>query len=87
MSHILLWLSNAHHISFLFNLFSVKYRFLFPILLFFPQNHLALLKDRFLKKMLSKRALTRRSFLVKLYTIFALIDHSPVGRIHSEEWA
>ena len=22
-----------------------------------------------------------------LYTIFALIDHSPVGRIHSEEWA
>ena len=21
------------------------------------------------------------------YTIFALIDHSPVGRIHSEEWA
>ena len=25
--------------------------------------------------------------LVRLYTIFALIDHSPVGRIHSEEWA
>ena len=22
-----------------------------------------------------------------VYTIFALIDHSPVGRIHSEEWA
>ena len=22
-----------------------------------------------------------------IYTIFALIDHSPVGRIHSEEWA
>ena len=22
-----------------------------------------------------------------LYTIFALIDHSPVGRIHNEEWA
>ena len=23
----------------------------------------------------------------RLYTIFVLIDHSPVGRIHSEEWA
>ena len=22
-----------------------------------------------------------------VYTIFALIDHSPVGRIHIEEWA
>ena len=24
---------------------------------------------------------------VAVYTIFALIDHSPVGRIHSQEWA
>ena len=32
------------------NQFSVKYRFSFPILRFLPQNHLALLKDRFLKK-------------------------------------
>ena len=24
---------------------------------------------------------------LNVYTIFALIDHSPVGRIHSEEWA
>ena len=55
MWHILLGLSDAHHIS-----FSVKYRFSFPILRFLPQNHLALLKDRFLKKMLLKRAKTRR---------------------------
>ena len=50
--HILLWLSGAHHISFLFNRFLVKYRCPFPILRFLPQNHLALLKGRFLKKML-----------------------------------
>ena len=56
MWHILLWLSNAHHISFLLNRFSVKYRFTFPILRFLPQNNLALLKDRFLKKMILKRA-------------------------------
>ena len=68
MWHILLLLlsSDAHHISFLLNQFSVKYRFPFPILHFVPQNHLALLKDRFLKKMLLKRAKTRRLFFVKL---------------------
>ena len=33
---------------------------------FLPQNHLALLKDRFLKKMLIKRAKTRRLFFTKL---------------------
>ena len=43
-----------------------NYRFLFPILRFLPQNHLASLKDRFLKKMLIKRAKTRRPFFTKL---------------------
>ena len=50
--HILLWLFDAHHISSLLNRFPVKYRFLFPIVRFLPQNQLALLKDWFLKKML-----------------------------------
>ena len=36
--------------------FSVKYPFPFLILRFLPQNHLALLKGWFLKKMLLKRA-------------------------------
>ena len=40
--------------------------FPFPILRFLPQNHLASLKDRFLKKMLIKRAKTRRLFFTKL---------------------
>ena len=35
-------------------------------LLFLKQNHLALLKDRFLKKMLLKRVNTRRLFFTKL---------------------
>ena len=26
------------------------------------------------------------AIICQIYTIFALIDHSPVGRIHSEEW-
>ena len=56
MWHIELWLSAAHHISFPLNWFSVKYGFPFPILRFLLLNHLALLKDRFLKKMLLKRA-------------------------------
>ena len=33
MWHMLLWLSNAQHISFLLNRFLVKYRFLFQILI------------------------------------------------------
>ena len=61
-----LWLSEAQHITFQFNRFLVKYRFPFPILRFLPQNHLASLKDRFLKKMLIKRAKTRRFFFTKL---------------------
>ena len=50
MWHMLLWFADAHHILFLLNRFSVKYRFPIPILRFLSQNHLALLKDRFLKK-------------------------------------
>ena len=34
--HIYLWLSAARHISFLLNRFSVRYRFLFPVLCFLP---------------------------------------------------
>ena len=49
-------------LSFQLNRFSVKYRFPFPILCFLPQNHLALLKDRFLKKMLLKRTKKPSSF-------------------------
>ena len=45
-------------ISFLLKRFLVEYRFLFRILRFLAQNHLALLKDRFCKKMLIKRAKT-----------------------------
>ena len=68
MWHMLLWLSDAHHISFLLDRFSVRYRFPFPILRFFYRKFTsrALLKDRFLKKMLLKRAKTRRLFFVKL---------------------
>ena len=66
MWHVLLWLSDAHHISFLPIGFSVEYGFPFPSFRFLPQNHLTLLKDRFLKKMLLKRAKTRRLFFVKL---------------------
>ena len=81
MWHMLLWLSDAHHISFLLNRFSVKYRFLFPILRFLPQNHLTLLKDRFLKKLLLKRAKakTRRFFFRKTIgsnNSFTLIEHN-----------
>ena len=51
-----------------FNLidFQLNTDFPFPILHFLPQNHLASLKDRFLKKMLIKRAKTRRLFFTKL---------------------
>ena len=73
MWHISLWLSDAHHISFLLNQFSVKYTFSFPILHFLPQNHLVLLKDRFLKKMVLKRAKTRRLVFVKLQAQIILL--------------
>ena len=44
----------------------IIYKFLFPILRFLAQNHIALLKDRFLKKMPLKRANTHRIFFAKL---------------------
>ena len=68
-----------HHILFLLNQFSVKYRLSFPILHFLPQNHLALLKDWFLKKMLIKSAKTRRLFFRKTlssYNYFTLIENN-----------
>ena len=42
------------------------YRLSFPILRFLPLNHLAVLKDRFLKKMLLERAKTRHLFFAEL---------------------
>ena len=55
------------HITLRFNLIDFQFNtFPFPILRFLPQNHLASLKDRFLKKMLIKRAKTRRLFFTKL---------------------
>ena len=66
MWHIPLWFSDAHHISFLLYQFSLKYGFPFRILRFSPPNHLALLKDQFLKKKLLKKGKTRRFFSVKL---------------------
>ena len=51
-------LSTAHHNSFLLDQFSVEYRFHFQISWFLQENHLALLKDRYLKKMLLRRAET-----------------------------
>ena len=72
--------SDARHISFLLNRFSVKYRFPFPILRFLPQNHIALLKDRFLKKMRLKRTKTRRFFFfvktIGSNTSLTLIEHN-----------
>ena len=67
--------------TFLFqlNLFSVKYRFPFRILRFLPSNHLALLKDRFLKKMFLKRAKTHRLFFSKLSAqiiLFTVIENN-----------
>ena len=73
MWHILLWLSDAHHISFYLIDFQLKTDFPFQFCIFyrkitlpFSKDHLALLNDWFLKKMLLKRAKTRRLFFVKL---------------------
>ena len=54
------------------NLVSIKLTFSsiqisLPNLRFLEQNHLALHKDRFLKKILLKKANTRRLFFTKLY--------------------
>ena len=62
MWHISIWLSAACHISFLPNWFSVENRFPFYILQIFTINYLAMLRDRFLKKMLLERAKTHWLF-------------------------
>ena len=60
-------LSCAQQILFLLDRLLAKCRFPFPDLrVFLAQNHLALLKDRFLKKMLLKRANTGHLFFTKL---------------------
>ena len=68
------------HTTFRFYLndFQLKYPFSFLILRFLPQNHLALLKDRFLKKILLKRAktLSLKTFLLKTPSFLSSNDHS-----------
>ena len=56
------------HSTLRFNLIDFQLNTDFPsqFYVFLPQNHLASLKDRFLKKMLIKRAKTRRLFFTKL---------------------
>ena len=56
------------HSTLRFNLIDFQLNTDFPsqFCVFLPQNHLASLKDRFLKKMLKKRAKTRRLFFTKL---------------------
>ena len=56
------------HITLRFNLIDFQLNTDFPsqFCVFLPQNQLASLKDRFLKKMLIKRAKTRRFFFTKL---------------------
>ena len=65
LTQLSLWLSEEFStLRLQFNRFSVKYRFPFPILRFLPQNHLASLKDRFLKKYdYKRRYYTRQPFL------------------------
>ena len=60
------------------NWFSVKYRFHSPIMSFLPQNHLALLKDRFLKIMHLKRVKTCCLFLqtIDSNNSFTLIENN-----------
>ena len=82
-----LWLSDAHQMSFLLNRFSVKYRLPFPILCFFTPNHLALLKDRFLKKMLLKRAKTKfQVFKIAKFEFKVTVHSSPLGKMYLETW-
>ena len=66
----------------------VQYRFPFPNLRFLTQNHLALLKDRFLKKILLKRANTRRIFFTNLMAqiILLLQLKTILGFQDSEVW-
>ena len=55
------------------------YRIPFPILRFLVQNHLALFKDRFLKKIPLERVNTRRIFFTKLKAqiiLFTLIENN-----------
>ena len=56
------------HSTLRFNLIDFQLSTDFPsqFLRFLPKNHLVSLKDRFLKKMLIKRAKTRRLFFTKL---------------------
>ena len=59
------------HSTFRFNLIDFQLNTDFPSQFcgFLPKNHLALLKDRFLKKMLLKRAKTRRLFFSQNYRL------------------
>ena len=63
------------HSTFRFNLIDFQLNTDFPsqFCVFLPQNHLASLKDQFLKKMLIKRAKTRRLFFTKLQAQIILL--------------
>ena len=57
VTHMIVIVHHTHHILFLLNLFLLNYRFhlsFFFCYYFLPQNHLALFKDLYLKKMLFK---------------------------------
>ena len=93
MWHILLCLSDAHHILFFLIDFQFNADFPFPILRFVPQNHLAFLKDRLFKKTFLKRAKTRRLFsytIIGSNSSFTLIENNfkslstlqPMGKIY-----
>ena len=63
------------HSTFRFNLIDFQLNTDFPsqFCAFLPLNHLVSLKDRFLKKMLIKRAKTRRLFFTKLQAQIILL--------------
>ena len=66
MLHILLWLSTAHHMFFLLNQFSAKYRFPFPSLHFLTVKSLSVTQRSVFKKMFLKRAKTCCFLFAKL---------------------
>ena len=63
------------HNTFRFNFIDFQLNTDFPsqFCVFLPQNHLASLKDQFLKKMLIKRAKTCRFFFTKLQAQIILL--------------
>ena len=74
-------LTTGHHISFLQINFQLDTYFPSKFCVFLPQTHLALLKDRFLKKMLLKKSKNPSTFSHKtmgLNDYFILIENNIV---------